>query len=62
MSNCIVKVPSNSTDYSYIAFSFNGMHSYEDMGIYRVSDGAGYTFNLNPSLTDKTVDVPGGDG
>jgi hypothetical protein len=58
----IVKVPQNNADYDFIAFSFDGYHSYEDFGIYRTSDGSRYAENLAPTLADKTADVPGGDG
>lgn len=46
----------------FIGFTYNGKHSYDDFGIYRTSDGSRYNDNLVPSMTDKTVDVPGGDG
>jgi predicted phage tail component-like protein len=63
MAESIVKVPLDATmDYDYIAFSFNGKHSYEDFGIYRTSDGDRYNENLIPTLQDKTAEVPGGDG
>lgn len=45
----------------FIGFSFNGVHSSE-LGIVRVSDGSRYNENLLPTLQDKTVQVPGGDG
>lgn len=46
----------------FIGFAYNGKHSYDDFGVYRTSDGSRYNDNLVPSMTDKTVDVPGGDG
>jgi hypothetical protein len=60
----IVKVPKNNTaDYDFIAFSFDGKHSIEDFGIYRVSDGnTGYNIDLSLSSEDKTATVPGMDG
>ena len=60
----VVKVPKdNMADYDFIAFSFGGLHSYEDFGIYRISDGKdGYNENLGPTMQDKTIDVPDGDG
>jgi hypothetical protein len=60
----IIKVPNDTMmDYDYIAFSFRDKHSYEDFGIYRVSDGnTGYNENLTGTLSDKTVDIPGLDG
>jgi hypothetical protein len=45
----------------FIGFSFNRKHS-SDMKIVRTSDGSRYNQNLVPNLTDKTADVPGGDG
>lgn len=58
----IVKIPQKNVDYDFIAFSFNGYHSYEDFGIYRTSNSSRYTESLAPTLTDKTAEVPGGDG
>lgn len=60
----IVKVPRNNTaDYDFIAFSFDGKHSIEDFGIYRVSDNNnGYNINLSVASEDKTATVPGMDG
>ena len=60
----IVKVPQNTTmDCDFIAFSFDGKHSYEDFGIYRISDATeGYSSDLTTSLSDKTAEVPGMDG
>jgi predicted phage tail component-like protein len=63
MAECIVKAPKDATmDYDYIAFSFNGLHSYEDFGIYRISDGDRYNDELAPTTQDLTAEVPGGDG
>ena len=45
----------------YIGFSFNGVHS-SDLGIMRISDGSRFNENLLPTIQDKTVQVPGGDG
>lgn len=45
----------------YIGFTFNGVHS-SSLGIVRVSDGSRYNENLLPSIQDKTIQVPGGDG
>jgi predicted phage tail component-like protein len=60
----IIKVPRDTVaDYDYIAFSFDGKHSYEDFGIYRVSDGKeGYDESLVSAISDATVEVPGMDG
>lgn len=63
MAVSIVKIPQNvHADYDFVAFSFNGKHSYEDFGIVRVSEGSRYNENLSPTLADKTAEVPGGDG
>ena len=60
---CIVKVPNNTNaDYDFIAFSFDGYHSYEDLHIVRVSDGNRYNDTLFPTLNDKTAETPNGDG
>jgi hypothetical protein len=63
MGDIIVKVPTNEfADYDFIAFSFNGQHSYEDFGIVRTSDGDRYESKLVSTIKDKTVDVPNGNG
>ena len=63
MKESIVKVPRDKTaDYDFIAFSFNGKHSYEDFGIYRVADGERYNLELNPQMNDRTAEIPGLDG
>lgn len=49
-------------DMDFIGFTYNGKHSYHDLGIYRTSDGSRYSNNLTATMTDKTADVPGGDG
>jgi predicted phage tail component-like protein len=59
----IVKVPKdNIADYDFIAFSFDGLHSYEDFGLYRTSDGDRYNENLAPQMTERTADNPARDG
>lgn len=45
----------------FIGFTFNGVHSSE-LGIVRTSDGSRFSTNLLPTIQDKTVQVPGGDG
>ena len=45
----------------YIGFTYNGVHS-SDLGIVRVSNGSRFDENLLPTMQDKTVPVPGGDG
>lgn len=49
-------------DMDFIGFTYNGKHSYRDLGIYRTSSGSRYSNNLTATMTDKTADVPGGDG
>ena len=49
----------SSTDY--IGFTFNNIHSSE-LGIVRISDGSRFSENLLPTIQDKTVQIPGGDG
>ena len=45
----------------FLGFTFNGKHSSE-LGIVRTSDGSRFNENLLPTIQDKTVQVPGGDG
>ena len=45
----------------FISFSFNKVHS-SDLGIIRTSDGSRFNENLLPTIQDKTIQVPGGDG
>lgn len=49
-------------DMDFIGFTYNGKHSLRDLGIYRTSNGSRYSNNLTATMTDKTADVPGGDG
>ncbi len=49
-------------DYDFIGFTYGDKHSIDDFGIYRISDGSRYNDNLVPQMTDKTADIPGGDG
>lgn len=46
----------------FIGFTYNGHHSVRDLKIYRTSNGSRYDENLTATMTDKVVDVPGGDG
>jgi hypothetical protein len=63
MAKSIVNIPKDtSADYDFIAFSFNGLHSYEDFGLYRVGEGNRYNHDLNPQMTDRTAEVQGADG
>lgn len=60
MAESIVKVPKNKNmDYDFIAFSFNGKHSYEDFGIYRVIDGNRYIESLLPEEKHLTSEASG---
>ena len=45
----------------YIGFTFNGTHS-SQLGIVRTSNGSRFNENLLPTIQDKTLQVPGGDG
>lgn len=45
----------------YMGFTFNNVHS-SSLGIVRTSDGSRFNENLLPTIQDKTVQVPGGDG
>ena len=45
----------------FIGFSFGGVTSSE-LGIVRTSDGSRYNENLLPTIQDKIIQVPGGDG
>lgn len=58
----IVKTPRFDSDYDFIAFSFDGKHSFEDFGIYRVSNGDRYNEELLPTAKDLTAEVSSGDG
>ena len=49
-------------DLDFLGFLFNGKHSFLDFGIYRTSNGSRYNENMAPALTEKTAEVPGGDG
>ena len=46
----------------FIGFTYNGKHCINDFNIYRTSNGSRYDDNIVPFFTDKTADVPGGDG
>lgn len=45
----------------YMGFTYNNTHS-STLGIVRTSDGSRFNENLLPTIQDKTVPVPGGDG
>lgn len=50
-----------SEDYDFVEFSFGGRKASE-FNIKRTSDGSRFNENLLPTIQDKTVQVPGGDG
>lgn len=45
----------------FVGFSFGNIHS-SKLGIKRTSDGSRFNENLLPTIQDKTIQVPGGDG
>ena len=45
----------------FIGFTYNGVHS-SDLKIYRTSNSGRYDESMTATMTDKTADVPGGDG
>ena len=45
----------------FIGFTFNGIHS-SAMGIAHISNGSRYSESLLPASSDRTQNVPGGDG
>lgn len=45
----------------YMGFTYNNIHS-SVLGIVRTSEGSRFNENLLPTIQDKTVQVPGGDG
>ena len=57
----IYGVGASQTSSDYIGFTFNGVHS-DTLGIKRTSEGSRFNENLLPTIQDKTVQVPGGDG
>jgi hypothetical protein len=50
------------TDMDFLGFTFNGLHSCLDLGVYRVISGDRYIEDLSPEKQDITADVPGGNG
>ncbi len=46
----------------FTGFTFNNYHSWDDLGIVRVSDGDRYKDDLLPDFDDATINIPGGDG
>lgn len=63
MAESIVKTPSTAEqDFDFLAFSFNGKHSWDDFGLYRVSSGNRYNTELSPQMNDITAENPSADG
>lgn len=60
--------PNGSNTYQpFVGFTYkdasgNMWHSITDLKIYRTSNGNRYNESITPAMTDKVVDVPGGDG
>lgn len=46
----------------FTGFTFGDKHSYDDLGITRVSDGSRYNEELFPEIKDLTAEVPGLNG
>lgn len=57
----LYEVQNTTSSTDFIGFTFNGLHS-SQLGIVRVSNGSRFDENLLPTIQDKTVQVPGGDG
>ena len=57
----VYKPGSSKKDNDFIGFTFGDHHSSE-FGIVRTSNGSRFDENLLPTIQDKTVQVPGGDG
>lgn len=55
------EVEAAKTDSDFIGFTFNNTHS-SSLGIVRTSGGSRFNENLLPTIQDKTIQVPGGDG
>ena len=46
-------------DFDFMGFTYNGKHSYRDLGIYRVSNGDRYEETFTPAFQEKTASVDG---
>lgn len=46
----------------FLGFTYNGYHSIGDLKIYRTSNSNRYNHNITATMSDKTTDIPGGDG
>ena len=58
----MAEILTDNYDYDFIGFTYNGKHSINDLKIYRTSDGSRYNETLNPTITDKTVEIIGSEG
>ena len=58
----MAEILTDNYDYDFIGFTYNGKHSINDLKIYRTSDGSRYNETLNPTITDKTVEIIGNEG
>ena len=47
--------------FSFLGFTYGAVHSSE-FGLYRVTSGDRYTIDLSPTLTSKTIHIPGQEG
>lgn len=46
-------------DFDFMGFTYNGKHSYRDLGVYRVSGGDRYEETFTPTFQEKTAQVDG---
>lgn len=46
-------------DFDFMGFTYNGKHSYRDLGIYRVSGGDRYEETFTPTFQEKTSQIDG---
>ena len=52
----------DNLDYDFIGFTYNGVHSIKDLGVYRVSNNGKYEESLTPSIKEITASVDGMEG
>lgn len=55
-------IPKTLPDLDYIGFSFDAIHSYGNLGVYRVINSSRIQDSLTPQKKDTTTEVVGGDG
>lgn len=46
-------------DFDFMGFTYNGKHSFRDLGIYRTIEGDRYEDALTPTFQEKTAEVDG---